>query len=72
MKEGGLNFSAGERQLFCLARSILRGSICLILDEATSSLDHLREQQLLKAVNKAFNGRTIINIAVSKENPIKY
>uniref|UniRef100_A0A336N0A9 CSON011403 protein n=1 Tax=Culicoides sonorensis TaxID=179676 RepID=A0A336N0A9_CULSO len=63
VKEGGMNFSAGERQLFCLARSILRGSICLILDEATSSLDDSSEQQLLKAVNKAFNGRTIINIA---------
>lgn len=65
VKEGGINFSVGQRQLICLARSILRGSICLILDEATSSLDSSTEAQLLDAVNIAFNGKTVINIAVS-------
>lgn len=62
-------FSGGEKQLFCLARAVLRGSVCLVLDEATSSLDATTESALLDAANKAFHGRTIITIAVSrKEN----
>lgn len=65
IQEGGSNFSAGQRQLFCLARSVLRGSICLVMDEATSSLDSITELQLMKAVNKCFYGKTIISIAVS-------
>lgn len=63
--EGGVNLSAGHRQLLCLARAILRGSVCLVLDEATSSLDGATEKSLLKAAHKAFEGRTIVTIAVS-------
>ncbi|XP_022222546.2 ATP-binding cassette sub-family C member Sur isoform X2 [Drosophila obscura] len=60
---GAINLSAGQRQLLCLARAILRGSVCLVLDEATSALDSGTETALLKAANKAFQGRTIIAIA---------
>ncbi|XP_030561712.1 ATP-binding cassette sub-family C member Sur isoform X1 [Drosophila novamexicana] len=61
--DGGISFSAGHRQLLCLARAILRGSVCLVLDEATSTLDSSTERALLKAADKAFQGRTIITIA---------
>ncbi|XP_046866471.1 ATP-binding cassette sub-family C member Sur [Drosophila willistoni] len=61
--DGGINLSAGHRQLLCLARAILRGSVCLVLDEATSTLDISTERALLKAADKAFQGRTIMTIA---------
>ncbi|XP_054082882.1 ATP-binding cassette sub-family C member Sur [Zeugodacus cucurbitae] len=61
--DGGVQLSAGQRQLLCLARILLRGSVCLILDEATSSLDSAAEQALLTAAHNSFRGRTIITIA---------
>lgn len=58
-------FSTGQKQLFSLARAVLRGSVCLVLDEVTSSLDTETEMALLNAADKAFQGRTIITIAVT-------
>lgn len=67
--EDGSLLSFGQRQLFCLARAVLKRSICLVLDEATSNLDSETEKQFLKCCNDAFKGgeKTLITIAVRVE-----
>jgi ATP-binding cassette subfamily B protein len=63
VKEGGLNFSHGERQLISIARTILADPTILVLDEATSSVDTRTESHIQKSMNILMKGRTSFVIA---------
>ncbi|KAF6824602.1 Multidrug resistance-associated protein 1-like protein 5 [Colletotrichum musicola] len=55
--------SAGQKQLFCLARAILREGRVLLLDEATSSLDQATEQVVQDLIRSEFKDWTVVVIA---------
>ncbi|KAK4157426.1 ABC transporter [Chaetomidium leptoderma] len=58
-----LNMSVGQKQLFCLARAMLRPSTILILDEATSSIDAKTEETMQRLIRRKFANHTIIAVA---------
>ncbi|MEG0167359.1 MAG: ATP-binding cassette domain-containing protein, partial [Ruthenibacterium sp.] len=60
---GGGNLSAGQKQLLCIARSMLCKPDMLILDEATSSIDTRTEMLVQKAFETLMQGHTSFVVA---------
>ncbi|KIL86238.1 multidrug resistance protein [Fusarium avenaceum] len=68
-KKGGLDvpieelhLSHGQKQLFCIARAMIRPSPIVILDEATSSVDAYVDELVQRLVRERFQDRTVISV----------
>lgn len=59
----GVNLSGGQKQRIAIARAIIKKPPILILDDSTSAVDVVTEQQIQKALKEFITGSTIFIIA---------
>ncbi len=67
IEDNGFNISGGERQKIVLARSLLKNSNYIILDEALSEVDVNEEKEILKRIFNIYKDKTIIYVSHKKE-----
>ena len=63
MGEKGVLVSGGERQRIAMARLFFDDSKIVILDEATSAMDNITEEKVMRIINDKLKTKTIIVIA---------
>ncbi len=63
LAENGATISGGQKQRISLARAFYKDSPILILDDVVSAVDLKTEQNILKNIKKAREGRTTIIVA---------
>mmetsp|Transcript_2191 Transcript_2191/g.4688 ORF Transcript_2191/g.4688 Transcript_2191/m.4688 type:complete len:1358 (+) Transcript_2191:142-4215(+) len=72
VEEGGASFSAGEKQLLCLARAMLANPRLLVLDEATSAVDGTTDEFVQRMLRSQFPDTTLLTIAHRLNTIIDY
>ncbi|KAJ6131239.1 hypothetical protein N7523_001699 [Penicillium sp. IBT 18751x] len=67
-----IHLSHGQKQLFCLARALLRPGNILILDEATSNIDTKTDEIMQRVIREKFCRHTIISVAHKLDTILDY
>jgi ATP-binding cassette subfamily C protein CydD len=69
--EGGAGLSGGELRRLAITRVLLRRAELVILDEPTAGLDRENEQQVMAALTRLAEGRTLLLIS-HREETVKW
>ncbi|KAG7662276.1 uncharacterized protein J8A68_004170 [[Candida] subhashii] len=72
VEDDGNNYSLGEKQLIALARSLVRNSNILVLDEATSSVDFETDARIQNTLATEFKKSTVLCIAHRLKTILNY
>ena len=67
IEDNVFNISGGEKQKILLARSLLKNSNYIILDEALSEVSFDEEKEILDKIFEFYSDKTIIYVSHKKE-----
>lgn len=63
VSQGGSNFSGGQRQRLCIARTLVKKSDIYVFDDSFSALDYKTDAKLRKAIKPRLKDAIVITIA---------
>lgn len=72
IEEGGANLSGGQKQRIILARSLLKKSNVIMIDEGLNQIDIKLEREILKDVFNYFYDKTFVIISHRRDNKDLY
>lgn len=61
--DGGEKLSGGEKQRISLARLLKKDPDIILMDEATSAMDNILEEKIIKTLKKGWDEKTVVAIA---------
>lgn len=63
VSQGGSNFSGGQRQRLCIARTLIKESYIYVFDDSFSALDYKTDAKLRNAIKPRLKDAIVITIA---------